>query len=71
MGGAWTSGPEGGWEEFEKRLQERVREIEATHVDVRPELPVWLDEPGEWAEYRRKRLADKKDEANGDKGIPD
>lgn len=52
MGGPFT-GPEGGWAEFEQRLKERVREMEAMGVDLRPELPVWIDQGGEWNEHKR------------------
>ena len=64
MGGHFKA-PDGGWEEFEKRLKEHVREMEAWGVDMRPELPVWIDQGGEYNEYRRereqKRLEDKMD----------
>lgn len=64
MGGHFKA-PDGGWEAFEQRMKEHVREMEACGVDMRPELPVWIDEPGEYNEYKRreqqKRLEDKMD----------
>lgn len=41
----------GDWEE---RMREKIREMEAWGVEMRPELPVWIDEPGEYNEHKRR-----------------